>query len=52
LKGEAGVYIPLSSYSSTALKIGGSYNYSPYNTDGVKDLNTWGIEAGVRFPIH
>lgn len=52
LKGEAGVYIPLSSSSSTALKIGGNYNYSPYNTDGIKDLNTWGIEAGVRFPIH
>jgi len=52
LKGEAGFYIPLSSYSSTAIKIGGSYNYSPYNSDGVKNLDTWGIEAGIRFPIH
>jgi opacity protein-like surface antigen len=52
LKGEAGFYIPLSSYSSTAIKIGGSYNYMPYNRDGVKNLDTWGIEAGIRFPIH
>jgi len=52
LKGEAGFYIPLSSYSSTAIKVGGSYNYSPYNSDGVKNLDTWGIEAGIRFPIH
>lgn len=52
LKGEAGFYIPLSSYSSTAIKIGGSYNYMPYNSDGVKNLDTWGIEAGIRFPIH
>ncbi|MDO6435499.1 OmpW family outer membrane protein [Flavitalea sp. BT771] len=52
LKGEAGFYIPLSTYSSTAIKIGGSYNYMPYNRDGVKNLDTWGIEAGIRFPIH
>jgi len=52
LKGEAGFYIPLSSYSSTAIKVGGSYNYSPYNSDGVKNLDTWGIEAGIRFPVH
>lgn len=52
LKGEAGFYIPLSSYSSTAIKIGGSYNYMPYNSDGIKNLDTWGIEAGIRFPIH
>ena len=52
LKGEAGFYIPLSSYSSTAIKIGGSYNYMPYNSDGVKNLDTWGIEAGIRFSMH
>lgn len=52
LKGEAGVYIPISDYSSTALKIGGSYNYTPYNSYGIKSLNSWGIEAGIRFPIH
>jgi len=52
LKGEAGFYIPLSTMSTTAIKIGGSYNYMPYNSDGVKNLDTWGIEAGIRLPIH
>lgn len=52
LKGGAGVYIPLSSYSPTAIKIGGSYNFAPFNSDGVKNLDTWGIEAGIRFAIH
>ncbi|HEY4208018.1 MAG TPA: OmpW family outer membrane protein [Puia sp.] len=52
LKGEAGFYIPLSSYSPTAIKIGGSYNYAPFNSDGVRNLDTWGIEAGIRFAIH
>lgn len=52
LKGEAGFFVPLSSYSSTALKIGASYNYAPFNSYGVKNLDSWGIEAGIRFPIH
>lgn len=51
LKGEAGVLIPLSSYSSTALKIGGSYNFAPFNSYGINNLDNWGIQAGVRFPI-
>jgi len=52
LTGGAGFYIPLSSYSPTAIKIGGSYNYAPFNSDGVQHLDTWGIEAGIRFAIH
>lgn len=51
MKGEAGILISLSNYSSTALKIGGSYNYSPFNTYGVSNLDTWGIQAGIRIPL-
>jgi len=51
VKGEAGFFIPLSSYSSTALKIGASYNYTPFNNYGVNNLDTWGIQAGIRFPL-
>ena len=51
VRGEAGFFIPLSNYSSTALKIGASYNYSPFNTYGVNNLDTWGIQAGIRFPL-
>ena len=52
LKGGAGFFIPLSSYAPTAIKIGASYNYAPFNSDGVKNLDTWGVEAGIRFAIH
>jgi outer membrane protein W len=51
LRGEAGILIPLSTYSTTALRIGGSYNYAPFNNYGIKDLSNWGIHAGVSFPI-
>jgi len=51
LRGEAGILIPLSSYSSTAIKIGGSYNYAPFNSYGVGNLDTWGVQAGIRFPL-
>lgn len=52
LSGEAGLLIPLSSYSSTALKISVGYNYTPLNKYGLNNLNTWGIGAGVRIPLH
>jgi len=51
VRGEAGVLIPLSSYSATAIRIGGSYNYAPYNKDGIRNLDNWGIHAGVSIPI-
>ena len=52
VQGEAGVFIPLSRYSSTAVKIGGTYNFAPFNEYGTKNLNSWGIQAGIRFPLH
>ena len=51
LRGEAGILIPLSSYSPTALRIGGSYNYAPFNNYGVNNLNNWGIHAGITFRL-
>jgi hypothetical protein len=51
LSGEAGVFIPLSQFSSTALKIGAIYNYVPFNSYGVSNLNNWGVQAGIRFPL-
>jgi hypothetical protein len=51
-RGEAGILIPLSIYSSTAIRIGGSYNYAPLNKYGINNLNNWGVQAGITFPIH
>jgi len=50
-RGEAGVLIPLSTSSPTALRIGGSYNYAPFNNYGVSKLDNWGIYAGISFRI-
>jgi len=51
VRGEAGILIPLSSYSATAIRIGGSYNYAPYNKDGISNLDNWGIHGGISIPI-
>jgi len=52
VQGEAGVFIPVSRYSSTAVKIGGTYNFAPFNEFGTSNLNSWGVQAGIRFPLH
>lgn len=49
LFGDAGVYIPLSKFSSTAIKVGGGYQYAPYVKD--TNLDNWGIHAGIRFDL-
>ncbi|MDP4217498.1 MAG: OmpW family outer membrane protein [Bacteroidota bacterium] len=51
VRGEAGLLIPLNGYSSTALRIGATYNYAPFNNYGVSNLDNWGIMAGIRFPL-
>jgi hypothetical protein len=48
---EAGIFIPLSRYSSTAVKLGGTFNYAPFNEYGSGNLDTWSIQAGIRFPL-
>jgi hypothetical protein len=50
--GDAGVFIPISRYSSTAIKLGAGYNFTALNMGGIKNLNTFGIHAGIRFPLH
>ena len=51
-RGELGILIPLSNYSSTALRIGGSFNYAPFKEYGFADLNNWGVHAGISVPLH
>lgn len=49
--GEAGFLIPVNYNGSTALKIGGTYNYAPFNRYGVSNLDSWGLQAGIRFAL-
>ncbi len=51
--GDAGILIPFKRYNpSTALELGGGYNYTPFNYNGFKDMDTWNIHLGVKIPLH
>jgi hypothetical protein len=51
LTGDAGVNIPLGNTKRSGLNIGANFNYLPYNYNEIKNLNNWGIHAGVFFPL-
>lgn len=48
---EAGLFIPFRKEGPAGIHVFGAYNYMPYNTDGVDNLNNWGAGLGVKFPI-
>lgn len=48
----AGVMLPLGSrLNNAAFQLGGTFNYAPYNKNGLKNLNNVGVNVGVNFPI-
>lgn len=49
--GDAGVNIPLGKMKTSGLNIGANFNYLPFNYNGIKNLNNWGVHAGVFFPL-
>ncbi len=48
---EAGVYIPFKKDGESGLMIGASYNIMPFDGNGMKNLNSIGIHAGVSIPL-
>ncbi|MBS1748759.1 MAG: outer membrane beta-barrel protein [Bacteroidetes bacterium] len=48
---EAGIIIPFGKNSASGITIGAIYNYMPYSYQGVKNLNNWGVFAGIKFPL-
>lgn len=48
---EAGLFIPFRPEGPAGIHVFGAYNYMPYNTNGVDNLNNWGAGVGVKFPI-
>ena len=52
-RGEAGigVMIPFKKTSTSGFNIGATYDYSPYNKNGYKDLSSANIQAGIVFPL-
>lgn len=48
----AGFIVPLGQkLNNASLQFGGTYNYTPYTRNGLTNLNTVGVNAGVIFPI-
>jgi opacity protein-like surface antigen len=48
---EIGVFIPFRKGGETGLELSGAYTFAPYNLSGIKNLNTWGVRAGIGFGL-
>lgn len=48
---ELGVVIPVRKGGEAGLKVAGAFNYIAYNEDGLKNLNSWGVIIGAKFPL-
>lgn len=48
---EAGINIPFGKSSASGITIGANYNYMPFSYQGIKNLNNWGVFAGIKFPL-
>ncbi len=51
IRPEVGVFLPIMKEREAGLTIAGSYNFIPYNENGIKNLNSWGISIGAKFPL-
>lgn len=48
---EIGLSIPFSKEGSTGITLGGRYNFMPFNFDNNKNLDNWGLFAGINIPL-
>ena len=48
---ELGLFIPIKKDSETGINIAGAFNFMPYDQHNVKNLNSWGINVGAKFPL-
>ena len=48
---EAGIMVPFSRHGASAFTAGARYNFMPYKNGDAKDLNNWGVYAGIKFPL-
>lgn len=49
--GDAGVLIPLSRSSRYGFRVSTSYNLMPFGEQGIKNLDSWNVQAGVHIPL-
>ncbi|MEO5999102.1 MAG: outer membrane beta-barrel protein [Chitinophagaceae bacterium] len=50
--GDAGVLIPIGKNSDRyGVRINTSYNYLPFHQEGINNLNSWNVGAGIVIPL-
>lgn len=48
---EAGITVPFGRNAGAGFTLGANYNYMPFNYGDIKNLNNWGVFAGIKFPL-
>lgn len=48
---EAGIAIPFRKNGGSAFTLGGKYNFMPFNYGDNRNLNNWGLYAGIQFSL-
>lgn len=48
---EAGIAIPFRKHGVSAFTLGGRYNIMPFSYADNKNLNNWGLYAGIKFAL-
>lgn len=47
----AGLFVPFRKDGPAGINIFGAYNYMPYKSDGIENLNNWSTGIGIKFPL-
>lgn len=50
-RSELGLFIPIRKGGESGVNIAGVFNFMPYNEDDLKNLNSWGVNVGAKFPL-
>ncbi len=51
MQADAGINFTLSKLRNAGINLGANFNYLPFNYNDVKNLNNWGVHAGIFFPL-
>lgn len=49
--GDVGIMVPFRKDGNSGFRLGTSYNFLPFNDEGIKNLNSWNVQAGVVIPL-
>ena len=48
---DAGLNFFFNETKAAGINLGANFNYMPYNENALKNLNNWGVHAGVFIPL-